>query len=118
MQGPAIANHMGWFARILNRQAARTIHFWRAVLVSVFHLRPCDAGVHHGGATKFELHVGRCERQFLDGFLILGLRYGPGDRDVVGLLRLSRSGIARLVQRIGTNRGAPLAYRELGTGTQ
>ena len=27
MQGPAIANHMGWFARILNRQAARSIHF-------------------------------------------------------------------------------------------
>ena len=27
MQGPAIANHMGWFARILNRQASRTIHF-------------------------------------------------------------------------------------------
>ena len=27
MQGPAIANRLGWFARILNRQAARTIHF-------------------------------------------------------------------------------------------
>ncbi len=27
MQGPAIANRLGWFARLLNRQAARTIHF-------------------------------------------------------------------------------------------
>ena len=27
MQSPAIANRLGWFARILNRQAARTIHF-------------------------------------------------------------------------------------------
>jgi sulfoxide reductase catalytic subunit YedY len=27
MQGPAIANRLGWFARILNRQAARTLHF-------------------------------------------------------------------------------------------
>jgi methionine sulfoxide reductase catalytic subunit len=27
MQSPAIANQLGWFARILNRQAARTIHF-------------------------------------------------------------------------------------------
>ncbi|CAG9932067.1 molybdopterin-dependent oxidoreductase [Candidatus Nitrotoga arctica] len=28
MQGPAIANKLGWFAKILNRQAARTIHFF------------------------------------------------------------------------------------------
>lgn len=28
MQGPAIANRLGWFARIFNRQAARTIHFF------------------------------------------------------------------------------------------
>lgn len=27
MQGPAIANKLGWFAKVLNRQAARTIHF-------------------------------------------------------------------------------------------
>jgi len=27
MQSPAIANRLGWFARVLNRQAARTIHF-------------------------------------------------------------------------------------------
>ncbi len=27
MQGPAIANRLGWFARVINRQAARTIHF-------------------------------------------------------------------------------------------
>jgi methionine sulfoxide reductase catalytic subunit len=27
MQSPAIANRLGWFAKILNRQAARTIHF-------------------------------------------------------------------------------------------
>jgi len=27
MQSPAIANRLGWVARILNRQAARTIHF-------------------------------------------------------------------------------------------
>ena len=27
LQSPAIANRLGWFARILNRQAARTIHF-------------------------------------------------------------------------------------------
>jgi methionine sulfoxide reductase catalytic subunit len=28
MQGPAFANKLGWFAKILNRQAARTIHFF------------------------------------------------------------------------------------------
>ena len=28
IQGPAIANKLGWFAKILNRQAARTIHFF------------------------------------------------------------------------------------------
>nr|WP_198421364.1 cytochrome b/b6 domain-containing protein [Candidatus Nitrotoga sp. AM1P] len=28
MQGPAIANKLGWFAKILNRQAAQTIHFF------------------------------------------------------------------------------------------
>ena len=27
MQGPAIANKLGWFARVFNRQVARTIHF-------------------------------------------------------------------------------------------
>ena len=27
MQGPAISNRLGWFAKIINRQAARTIHF-------------------------------------------------------------------------------------------
>ncbi len=27
MQGPAIANRLGWFAKIFNRQAARTFHF-------------------------------------------------------------------------------------------
>lgn len=27
MQSPAIANKLGWFAKLLNRQAARTIHF-------------------------------------------------------------------------------------------
>ena len=27
MQGPAIANRLGWFGRILHRQAARSIHF-------------------------------------------------------------------------------------------
>jgi len=27
MQGPAIANHLGWFGRVLHRQAARSIHF-------------------------------------------------------------------------------------------
>ncbi|MGH7041793.1 MAG: cytochrome b/b6 domain-containing protein, partial [Acetobacteraceae bacterium] len=27
MQGPAIANRMGWFGRVFNRQAARTVHF-------------------------------------------------------------------------------------------
>ena len=27
MQGPAISNKLGWFAKIINRQAARTIHF-------------------------------------------------------------------------------------------
>jgi methionine sulfoxide reductase catalytic subunit len=27
MQSPAIANRLGWFAKILNRQAARTVHF-------------------------------------------------------------------------------------------
>ncbi len=27
LQGPAFANRLGWFARILNRQVARTIHF-------------------------------------------------------------------------------------------
>ncbi|MEO8186189.1 MAG: molybdopterin-dependent oxidoreductase [Burkholderiaceae bacterium] len=27
MQSPAIANKLGWFAKVLNRQAARTIHF-------------------------------------------------------------------------------------------
>jgi DMSO/TMAO reductase YedYZ molybdopterin-dependent catalytic subunit/thiosulfate reductase cytochrome b subunit len=27
MQGPAISNRLGWFAKIINRQVARTIHF-------------------------------------------------------------------------------------------
>lgn len=27
MQGPAISNRLGWFAKIVNRQVARTIHF-------------------------------------------------------------------------------------------
>jgi len=27
MQGPAISNKLGWFAKIINRQVARTIHF-------------------------------------------------------------------------------------------
>ena len=27
MQGPAIANRLGWFGRVLHRQAARSIHF-------------------------------------------------------------------------------------------
>jgi sulfoxide reductase catalytic subunit YedY len=27
MQGPAFANKLGWFAKVLNRQAARSIHF-------------------------------------------------------------------------------------------
>jgi methionine sulfoxide reductase catalytic subunit len=40
MQGPAIANRLGWFARILNRQAARTIHFgvlWWFLLFIFIH---------------------------------------------------------------------------------
>ena len=28
MQGPAISNKLGWFAKIINRQVARTIHFF------------------------------------------------------------------------------------------
>ena len=41
MQGPAIANRLGWFARILNRQASRTIHFgvlWWFLLFIFFHV--------------------------------------------------------------------------------
>jgi thiosulfate reductase cytochrome b subunit len=40
MQGPAIANRLGWFARLLNRQAARTIHFgvlWWFLLFIFIH---------------------------------------------------------------------------------
>ena len=83
MQGPAIANHTGLVCE--NSQSTSVPHhpLWRAVLVSVFHLRPCDAGVHYRGATELELHVRRREQQFLGRISDLGLRYGPGDRDVV-----------------------------------
>jgi hypothetical protein len=41
MQSPAIANRLGWFARILNRQAARTLHFgvlWWFLLFILVHV--------------------------------------------------------------------------------
>lgn len=41
MQSPAIANRLGWFARILNRQAARTLHFgvlWWFLLFIFVHV--------------------------------------------------------------------------------
>jgi len=41
MQGPAISNRLGWFARVLNRQRARSIHFlamWWFLLFIVVHV--------------------------------------------------------------------------------
>ena len=41
MQSPAIANRLGWFAKILNRQAARSIHFgvlWWFLLFIFIHV--------------------------------------------------------------------------------
>jgi methionine sulfoxide reductase catalytic subunit len=72
MQGPAISNRLGWFAKIINRQAARTIHFlvlcWflffifiHVTLVFITGLRAnlnyMFAGVNNGSWTGFFIFI-------------------------------------------------------------
>ncbi len=88
MQSPAIANRLGWFARILNRQAARTIHFgvlWWFLLFILIHVTLVFIT---GARQNLNYMFGRRERQFLERRSDLWRGDGRGDRRLVPRLTL------------------------------
>lgn len=72
MQSPAVSNHLGWFARVFNRQRARSIHFlalWWFLIFILIHvtlvfitgarsnLNMMWAGVHDDSWSGFMMFV-------------------------------------------------------------
>ncbi len=107
MQGPAIANRLGWFARILNRQAARTIHFgvlWWFLLFIFIH---GTLVLITGARTNLNYMWAGVNNGSWDGALIFGAALIPA---IVAWCIASPFTIrhARLIQRIGQAMVGPL----------
>jgi DMSO/TMAO reductase YedYZ molybdopterin-dependent catalytic subunit/thiosulfate reductase cytochrome b subunit len=107
MQGPAIANRLGWFARILNRQAARTIHFgvlWWFLLFIFIH---GTLVLITGARTNLNYMWAGVNNGSWDGALIFGAALIAA---IVAWCVASPFTIrhARLVQRIGQAMVGPL----------
>jgi sulfoxide reductase catalytic subunit YedY len=100
MQGPAISNKLGWFGRLLNRQAARSIHFisfgWFVIFIvahgaMVFatglrqNTNHMFAGVHDASWSGFAL--------FLPAMIVLTVAWLWASPFTINN--------ARLVQRVG-----------------
>ena len=107
MQGPAIANRLGWFARILNRQAARTIHFsvlWWFLLFIFIH---GTLVLITGARTNLNYMWAGVNNDSWDGALIFGAALIAA---IVAWCVASPFTIrhARLVQRIGQAMVGPL----------
>ena len=88
MQGPAIANRLGWFAKILNRQAARTIHFVVLCWFLLFILTHVTLVFITGVRQNLELHVRRRERQVLGRGADFCVAMVAGDRGLVSRVAL------------------------------
>ena len=107
MQGPAIANRLGWFARILNRQAARSIHFgvlWWFLLFIFIH---GTLVLITGARTNLNYMWAGANNGSWDGALIFGAALIIA---IVAWCIASPFTIrhARLVQRIGQAMVGPL----------
>ncbi len=115
MQGPAITNRLGWFARVLNRQAARTIHFgvlwWFLIFIFIHETLVLITGAR---ANLNYMWAG-VNNSSWDGVLIFGAALIVA---IVAWCLASPFTIrhARLVQRIGQAVVGPLmAFGEWGS---
>ena len=79
MQSPAISNALGWFGRLFNRQAMRSVHFISFAWFVRLHPGAWRHGVRHRHQTEHQPHVRRRGQRVLDG--ISAVRAGDGDSD-------------------------------------